>query len=98
MKNPELEVRKIAELARLEFKSGEMVQFVPTFEKILGYFKQLDSADTSDVKPTFNAVLIEDFETPFRADETAPSLSNDDALANSPDRHDGQFRVPRVIE
>ncbi len=97
-KNPDLEIEKIAELARLEFNSEEFDQFVPTFEKIVGYFEQLENVDISGIKPTFHVVLSETFETPYRSDATVGSLSNDDALANSPDSRHGQFRVPKVIE
>jgi aspartyl-tRNA(Asn)/glutamyl-tRNA(Gln) amidotransferase subunit C len=34
----------------------------------------------------------------FREDEVQPSLSQEQALANAPDRTDGFFRVPRIIE
>ena len=97
-KKDDLEVGKIAELARLEFDEEELKEFVPTFKEILGYFEQLQGADIDEIKPTFHAVLADDFETPYRSDKTNDSLSVDDALANAPDSSKRQFRVPKVIE
>ena len=97
-KKKDLRVEKIADLARLEFKPDELAQFVPTFEEIIGYFKQLELVDTAEVKPTFHAVLSEDFETPYRTDKTEESLPIEDVLSNAPDSRKGQFRVPKVIE
>jgi aspartyl-tRNA(Asn)/glutamyl-tRNA(Gln) amidotransferase subunit C len=97
-KNKNLDVEKTAELARLEFSQEELLQFVPTFEEILGYFEQLESVDTSGIIPTFHAVLDEDFETPYRLDQTRESLSVSDILSNAPDSRKNQFRVPKVIE
>jgi aspartyl/glutamyl-tRNA(Asn/Gln) amidotransferase C subunit len=34
----------------------------------------------------------------FREDEATPSLAQETALANAPDRHDLFFRVPRILE
>ena len=34
----------------------------------------------------------------MREDEVRPSLKQEEALANAPDRHDIFFRVPRIIE
>jgi aspartyl-tRNA(Asn)/glutamyl-tRNA(Gln) amidotransferase subunit C len=34
----------------------------------------------------------------MREDVVRPSLSQEDALANAPDREDVFFRVPRIIE
>jgi aspartyl-tRNA(Asn)/glutamyl-tRNA(Gln) amidotransferase subunit C len=37
-------------------------------------------------------------ENAFRPDEITPSIGTENALANAPDRIDGFFRVPKVIE
>jgi len=34
----------------------------------------------------------------LREDVVSPSLSQDQALANAPDRHETFFRVPRILE
>ncbi|MGH7405986.1 MAG: Asp-tRNA(Asn)/Glu-tRNA(Gln) amidotransferase subunit GatC, partial [Candidatus Methylomirabilales bacterium] len=34
----------------------------------------------------------------LREDVVSPSLSQDQALANAPDRHEAFFRVPRILE
>jgi aspartyl-tRNA(Asn)/glutamyl-tRNA(Gln) amidotransferase subunit C len=47
------------------------------------------------VEPTSHAVPLLDV---MRDDAVAPSLPQDEALANAPDRADEFFRVPRIIE
>ena len=92
------EVRRIAELARLEFDEPELDRFVPGFEQILQYFEQLGAVDTGDVAPTYHALRARELSTPMRDDQCEESLPVDEALAEAPDARDGHFRVPRVIE
>jgi len=92
------EVERIAQLARLEFDEPGLDRFIPGFEQILGYFEQLGSIDTESVEPTYHAVWGQELSTPLRDDETAPSLSVEEAISEAPDGRDGYYRVPKVIE
>ncbi len=92
------EVRRIAELARLEFDESELDRFVPGFEQILHYFEQLGTVDTGEVQPTYHALLTPELKTPMRPDQCEKSLPVDEVLAEAPDSKDGHFRVPKVIE
>jgi aspartyl-tRNA(Asn)/glutamyl-tRNA(Gln) amidotransferase subunit C len=91
------EVRKIADLSKLTYSPDELERFVPHFREILDYFAHLNSAPTDAIQPTYHA--LEAFSgTPFRTDETRPSLARSDAVSNAPQEVDCQFRVPKVIE
>jgi aspartyl-tRNA(Asn)/glutamyl-tRNA(Gln) amidotransferase subunit C len=90
------EVRRIAALAHLALSDDETDLFTRQLAGILEYAEELTSLDTSGVEPTAHVLgrLSVD-----RADDPAPSLPRDDAMANAPDASSGQmfFRVPRVI-
>ncbi len=91
------EVKKIADLSKLTYSTDELERFVQHFQEILDYFEHLNSAPTEGITPTYHA--LEGFSgTPFRADQTRPSLACTDAVSNAPQEVDCQFRVPKVIE
>lgn len=93
MKVSVADVERVAELARLEI-AEEKEKFAQQLSEVLDYIEILNQLDTTDVLPTTHAVV---FDNVFRADEVGKSLSNEEALANAPDRKDGFFRVPTII-
>ncbi len=91
------EIKKIADLSKLTYSPDELERFVHHFQEILDYFEHLNSAPTEGVNPTYHA--LDAFSgTPFRVDQTRPSLPCNDAVSNAPQEVDCQFRVPKVIE
>jgi len=95
MKITREEVENVAMLARLELTGEEKNTFTGQMDAILAYVDKLNELDTSGVIPTAHAVPMENA---FRDDEARPSIGVDNALANAPERADGFFRVPKVIE
>ncbi len=89
------EVEHMARLARLELTEEEKGQLTAQLDAILGYFDKLNELDTSAVEPTTTVIPMVSV---MRQDEVRPSLAQEDALANAPDREDVFFRVPRIIE
>jgi aspartyl-tRNA(Asn)/glutamyl-tRNA(Gln) amidotransferase subunit C len=90
----EQEVRHVAKLARLKCTDEEIVTLTNQLGAILGYFAQLEELDTTDVEPLAHCLPIHNV---FREDEIQPSLSNDEALANAPQRDGEFFAVPKVL-
>lgn len=95
MKISKEEVVKVAELARLEFKEEELEKFTEQLGNILAYIERLNELDTTGVEPTSHVL---DMDTPLREDAAGGMLTQDEALANAPEREDGFFAVPQVIE
>lgn len=91
----ESDTRHVALLSRLEFDEPDLRRFTSELNAILQYVDQLRALDTDGVAPTSHA--IKQFNV-FREDEPTSSLTNEEALANSPDREMGCFRVPRIIQ
>ena len=89
------DVKRIADLARLELTSEELTLFTQQLSDILVYVEQIQALDTSGVAPTSH-VLNRPFD---RDDLAAPTLLRGEALANAPDAapEAGLFKVPRVM-
>ena len=95
MKITTQEVEHVARLARLELNEQEKEKMRAQLDSILSYIDTLNELDTSGVEPTSH---VRPLTNVFREDEVRPSLSQEEALANGPDRHDLLFRVPKILE
>jgi len=87
-------VEKVAEIARLRLTEEELDRFSKDMASILQAFKVLDKIETKDVKPTFQPVEIKNV---MREDVIEPCISQEEALANTRNKEEGQFRGPKVI-
>ena len=89
------EARWIAHLARLELSDSELQTMSRQLSTILDYVEQLKEVDTTGVEPLAHPLPIQNV---FRADEPAPSLPIDEALANAPKRIGPYYGVPAVFD
>jgi aspartyl-tRNA(Asn)/glutamyl-tRNA(Gln) amidotransferase subunit C len=89
------EVEHVARLARLALSAEEKAEMTAQLDAILAYMDKLNEVDTTGVEPTTTVIPMVSV---MRDDAVRPSLSQDEALANAPDREDSFFRVPRIIE
>jgi aspartyl-tRNA(Asn)/glutamyl-tRNA(Gln) amidotransferase subunit C len=87
------DVLHVAELARLEIPEGEVERVQEQLGAILEAVGKVSELDLSDVEPMTHPL---DLVNVWAEDEAAPSLSQEEALANAPDPFDGSFRVPAV--
>ena len=62
---------------------------------ILGFVEQLSEVDTTDVKPYTSPV---EMQIKARADAVTDGGYPEDILANAPEKDDGYFAVPKVVE
>ncbi len=91
----ELDVKYVANLARIALTPDEEKKLGAQLGNILGYIEKLRELDVSNVEPTAHAVPMVNV---TRADEIRPSLSHEDALRNAPRQANGLFIVPKVVE
>ena len=89
------EVRWVAQLARLELSESELALMTKQLSAIMDYVNQLKQVSTEGVEPLAHPLPVQNV---FRPDEPAPSLSVEEALANAPERRDGFYVVPAVLE
>ena len=95
MKITRQEVEHVARLARLGLSEEEKERMRAQLDSILTYIDTLKQLDTSGVEPTSHVIPMTNV---FREDARWSSLSQEQALANAPDRQEGFFRVPRILE
>jgi aspartyl-tRNA(Asn)/glutamyl-tRNA(Gln) amidotransferase subunit C len=89
------EARWVAHLARLDLSADELATLTPQLSAILDYVEQLQRINTEGVEPLAHSLSLLNV---FRADEPAPSLTVDEALANAPRRSGDFYGVPAVFE
>lgn len=89
------EVRRIAQLARIDLTPDEVALFTRQLAGILDYVAAVQGLDTTGVLPT-TQVMNRPVDWP---DEPAATLPRDAALANAPEAapEAGLFKVPRVM-
>jgi aspartyl-tRNA(Asn)/glutamyl-tRNA(Gln) amidotransferase subunit C len=88
------EVKKVAQLARLELNDSEINNHAEQLEKILGYIEQLEKIDTDNVPCTTRAIEVINV---FRKDEKKNSDCTEELLELGPSREDKYFKVPKII-
>ena len=88
------QVRKVANLARLELTPEEEEQFLPQLNSILDYFQQLSELDTENVPPTTRAI---DVSNVTRPDQLQPYPERDALLAEAPEQDGDFFKVPQIL-
>jgi aspartyl-tRNA(Asn)/glutamyl-tRNA(Gln) amidotransferase subunit C len=89
------EVRWVAQLARLELSESELALMTKQLSAIMDYVNQLKQVNTEGVEPLAHPLPVQNV---FRPDEPALSLTALEALANAPERRDGFYVVPAVLE
>ena len=88
------DIRKVAELARLQVSESETDSLAKDLQSIIGYVDVLNEVDTTNVEPMVHAVELQNV---LRPDVIVPSLPREAALANAP-KTDGEcFLVPAII-
>jgi aspartyl-tRNA(Asn)/glutamyl-tRNA(Gln) amidotransferase subunit C len=95
MKLKREEVLHIAALARLGVTDKDVETFQEQLSNILDNFVVLNKLDTSTVPPTAQSIEIQNV---TMADEIKTSLSQEDVLANAPQREGDFFKVKVVLE
>ena len=88
------QVRKVANLARLELTPEEEEQFTSQLGNILDYFQQLSELDVSDVAPTTRAI---DVSNVTRTDDLQPYAEREAILQGAPEQEGEFFKVPKIL-
>ena len=88
------EVKKVAQLARLELNESEINQHAEQLEKILEYIKQLEKINTEDVPCTTRAIEVVNV---LRKDEKRNYENSEEILDLAPSKENKFFKVPKII-
>ncbi|MBE2205043.1 MAG: Asp-tRNA(Asn)/Glu-tRNA(Gln) amidotransferase subunit GatC [Chthoniobacterales bacterium] len=95
MSSPNLDVRDVARLARIELTDKETDTFQSQLGSVLEYVEQLGKLDLTGVEPTAHANPIFNV---FREDAVEPGLRREAVLANAPQSANNLVLVTKVLE
>lgn len=89
------QVKHVAHLARLAVTENEAAELTKELGAIIDFAEQLNELDTEGVEPTTHVL---DMKNVMRKDEPKATITQEEALQNAPDKKDGHFRVPAIME
>ncbi|MBN1930820.1 MAG: Asp-tRNA(Asn)/Glu-tRNA(Gln) amidotransferase subunit GatC [Desulfobacterales bacterium] len=95
MKITKEEVMHVANLAHLDMDESSIDTFTFQLGKILEYVDTLNRVDTEGVLPTYHAIALTNA---FREDIQKDHFDKEQVLGNAPEKEDGSFIVPKVIQ
>ena len=95
MSSEHMNVRYVANLARIDLSDQECDTFQGQLDAILGYIEKLTDVDVEGIEQTAHATPVFDR---LREDASRPGLTQDDFLRNAPESALGQIRVPKVVD
>ena len=90
------EVEHVALLGRLALKPEAIELYTKQLQDVVAYAEKIQELPLDDVEPMSHAVRIANVMRD--KDKVGRMLSNEEALANAPDRADPYYRVPKVTE
>ncbi len=88
------DVEHVALLSRLHLNDEEKEKYANELSRIFDYVEELQAVDTDSVPPTAHPLELKNV---LREDSVRPSLSNEAALSNAPEKEDNCFRVPKIV-
>ena len=94
-KTEQIDVRYVANLARIDLSEYECATFQKQLGAIIGYIDALKDVNLDSIDPD-NMPAVEDSQ--LREDICQKNLGQEDLLRNAPDSAKGQIRVPKVVD
>ena len=90
----EEEVKKVAQLARIELRDGELEKFQKDLSSVLDYVDELKQVDTEGLEVVSSVTGLENIDRP-----DTPRLIDyqDEILANAPERKDKYYKVKSIL-
>ena len=94
-----MDVRAIAELARLELEPEEEEAMLGQLNAFFRIVEQMGTVDTSGVEPLYTPLsAVQAVQAPLRDDVVTETDRRTENMRNAPAADAGLFLVPRVIE
>ena len=90
----DIDVAKVARLARLALGDDELARLGTQLGVILEHAARVQALPTEGVPPTSHPLPMVNS---FRDDEVTEPLDRDEVLSQAPDVDDGYFRVPPIL-
>jgi aspartyl-tRNA(Asn)/glutamyl-tRNA(Gln) amidotransferase subunit C len=93
MSQAHIDVRYVANLARLDLTEAEVAVFQSQLVAILGHVESLSAIELPDDITAMDGMRL----GPMRDDQPHKSLLSEAMLVNAPDQAQSQIRVPKVV-
>ncbi len=90
-----IDIAYTARLARLSLSDDESARFSAQFVRLFDFIQELQQLDVAHVPATAQVIPLSNV---MRDDEPVPCLTQDEALANAPEREGPYFKAPRILE
>ena len=93
--NAAIDVKYVAELARIDLAEGSIAKLQCDMQNIVEYIEQLSELDVSNIEPTAHAAALTNV---VREDQAGTSVPRETMLANAPAVLNGEtVKVPQVL-
>ena len=89
------DTKKIGKLANLVLTPDEIEKFTPQLSETINSVEVMDEHPTKDVEGTFQVTGLVNI---FREDIVEKSFTQEEALSNAKNKHNGFFVVPYVFQ
>ena len=89
------QVKKVADLARIDLNEDETEYHYVQLEKILDYINQLDKINTDDIQCTTRAIEVVNV---TRDDIKQDCENKEEILDLAPSREENFFKVPKILK
>ncbi|MGH7004201.1 MAG: Asp-tRNA(Asn)/Glu-tRNA(Gln) amidotransferase subunit GatC [Alphaproteobacteria bacterium] len=89
------DVKRIARLARIAVRDEELPALANELNGLLDWVEQLNTVDTEGVTPMTSVVAVT---LPMREDAVTDGGIQEKVLGNAPERAQGFYAVPKVVE
>lgn len=89
------DVEKVASLSMIHFSEEEKLQLQEDLSNIIAHVEKLNELDTEGVEPTTYILSQQNI---LREDIPQENMDRDTLMANAPQKDEGCFIVPKVVE
>jgi aspartyl-tRNA(Asn)/glutamyl-tRNA(Gln) amidotransferase subunit C len=93
------DVRRIAELARLDLGADEQARMLEQLNAFFRIVEQMSAVETSGVEPLYTPLAaVQDAHLRLRDDTVTEAVDREANQRSAPATRDGLYLVPKVIE
>lgn len=90
----EEEVKKVAQLSRIEMRDGEIEKFQKDLSSVIDYVAELQAVNTDGLEIVSSVTGLENVERP----DVAVTIDyQEEILANAPERKDNYYKVKSIL-
>src|SRR5690625_2634994 len=91
------QVKQLAHAVRIEISDEEATKYAEEISQLLTQADKMDEVDTKEVRHTTHGV-VKELGKVLRQAKPVQSITQEEALKNAPDKQDGHFKVPAIME